>query len=137
MGLANKKVNVPASEAIYSDINMDIKMELRDTVQDMDSITQKILFVIGTRKGSRKWREKFGSLVYTDLFEPFDDETAGWIQSHISSALEEPENGLTNDITEIQVSVYRSVQQTYECSISWRVPLLETRDSTSFALRPL
>ena len=136
MGIIDKKVNVPAGQAVYSDISMDIKIELRDTVQDMDSITQKILFIIGTRKGSRKWRERFGSLVYSDLFEPFDDETAGWIQTHITSALEDPDNGLTNDVTEVNVTVYRSTQQTYECSVSWRVPLLETTKSTSLALRP-
>lgn len=136
MAITQKKVNIPNSQATYSDISMDIKMELRDTVQDMDSITQKILFVIGTRKGSRKWREKFGSLVYQDLFEPFDDETAGWIKTHIQTALEDPDNGLNNDITDITVTVYRSTQQTYECSIGWRVPLLETKESINFALRP-
>ncbi|AXG66505.1 putative baseplate protein [Dickeya phage vB_DsoM_JA33] len=137
MGIITKRVNVPANEAVYSDINMDIKMELRDTVQDMDSITQKVLFVVGTRKGSRKWREKFGSLVYKDLFEPFDDETAGWIQTHIRDALQDPDNGLTNDITNVYVRVFRSEQQTYECYIAWRVPALEDKDSVTFALRPL
>lgn len=137
MAIITKKVDVPANFAIYSDINMDIKLELRDTVQDMDSITQKILFVIGTRKGSRKYRERFGSLVMRDLFEPFDDNTAGWIQTHIRNAIEDPDNGLTDDVTEVRVNVFRSVNQTYECRVSWRVPLLETRDSISFAMRPL
>lgn len=137
MAIITKRVDVPASEAIYSDINMDIKIELRDTVQDMDSITQKILFVIGTRKGSRKYREKFGSDVYKDLFEPFDDDTAGWIQTHITNALEDVDNGLTNDVVDVNVVVYRSVNQTYECSVMWRVPKLQEKNSINFALRPL
>lgn len=137
MAIITKRVDVPANLAVYSDISMDIKIELRDTVQDIDAITQKILFVIGTRKGSRKWREKFGCLVYKDLFEPFDDNTAGWIQSHITDALEDFDNGLTNDVTDVAVVVYRSTNQTYECSVTWRVPRLEQRDSINFALRPL
>lgn len=137
MAITTKRVDVPANEAVYSDINMDIKIELRDTVQDMDAITQKILFVIGTRKGSRKYREKFGSDVYKDLFEPFDDDTAGWIETHITNALEDIDNGLTADVVDVKVSVYRSVNQTYECSVMWRVPKLEEKNSINFALRPL
>lgn len=137
MAITTKRVDVPANEAVYSDISMDIKMELRDTVQDMDAITQKILFIIGTRKGSRKYREKFGSDVYRDLFEPFDDSTAGWIETHITNALEDIDNGLTNDVTDVKVSVYRSVNQTYECSVMWKVPKLLEKNSVNFALRPL
>ena len=137
MAIIKKKVDVPANLAVYSDISMDIKIELRDTVQDMDSIMQKILFVVGTRKGSRKYRERFGSYVYQDLFEPFDDVTAGWIQTHIRNAIEDPDNGLTNDVTDVKVNVFRSTDQTYECFISWRVPALETTDSINFAMRPL
>jgi len=137
MAIISKRVDVPANEAVYSDISMDIKMELRDTVQDMDAITQKILFIIGTRKGSRKYREKFGSDVYRDLFEPFDDSTAGWIETHITNALEDVDNGLTADVTDVKVSVYRSVNQTYECSVMWKVPKLLEKNSVNFALRPL
>ncbi|AQT28588.1 hypothetical protein YOLOSWAG_106 [Erwinia phage vB_EamM_Yoloswag] len=114
-----------------------IKLENRDTVQDIDSIVQKILFIIGTRRKSRKWRENFGTDVYTMLFEPFDDTTAGWIQTYIRDALESPYNGLTNDVTGINVSVERAVDQTYLVSIAFRVPALEQTKTVQFSMRSM
>lgn len=136
MSIFTKRVNVPASLAVYSDISADVKMEVKDTVQDMDSITQKVLMIIGTRKGRRKWREKFGSNVYQRLFEPFDDNTAGWIKTDIETALTDYDNGLTNDVVDVAAYVVRSTAQTYDCKITWRVPALETTNSVSFAMRP-
>ncbi|WOL24683.1 baseplate wedge subunit [Yersinia phage fHe-Yen9-02] len=136
--LFKTRVNLPPDQRTYSDIHADIKIQLLDTVQDIDSITQKILFIIGTRKGSRKWREKFGSNVYSQLFEPFDQQTAGWIQTYIRTAIEDPDNGLTDDVTDVNCLVVAdSATMTFVCSVSWRCPKLEQSNSINFAMRSL
>lgn len=122
-------------DTIYSDMGRSIGVSLIDTVLDHDSLVQKILYVIGTRKGSRKWRPKFGSDVAKYLFEPFDETTAGWIQTYSRLALEDPANGLVNDITDIQVIVQMAQEQTYLCTIAYRAPKLEARQQIRFAVR--
>jgi len=135
--IVSNAVKLPPGMATYSDVNAWIKLENRDDVQDIDSITQKILFIIGTRKRSRKWRPNFGSDVYRQLFEPFDDTTAGWIQTYIKDALESPYNGLTADVTGINVEVVRKVDQTYGVRIAYRVPKLETKKTIAFSMRSM
>lgn len=137
MSIVTNAVRLPPGKATYSDVNAWIKLENRDDVQDMDSITQKILMIIGTRKRSRKWRPNFGSDVYRQLFEPFDDTTAGWIQTYIKDALESPYNGLTNDVTGINVEVVRKVDQTYGVRIAFNVPKLEDKKTVSFSMRSM
>lgn len=136
-GIAVRLIDVPVAERIYCDINSWIHLEPRDNVQNMDSIVQKILMVIGTRKGSRKWREGFGSDVYGYLFEPFDQRTADWIATYMRIALEDPVNGLTQDVTDIQCACTASIQydQTYTCLITWRCPKLEDTQKLTFAMR--
>lgn len=130
-------IDVPVSERVYCDINAWFRLEPRDNVQNMDSIVQKILMVVGTRKKSRKWRESFGSDVYQYLFEPFDQVTADWISTYMRIALEDPANGLTNDVTNVNcVCVTSAVyEQTYVCTITWRCPKLESNQSVTFAMR--
>ena len=130
-------IDVPISERIYCDINAWIQLEPRDNVQNMDSIVQKILMVVGTRKKSRKWRESFGADVYQYLFEPFDQTTADWIATYMRLALEDRANGLTNDVTNVQTACTLSDQyeQTYVCIITWRCPKLESKESVTFAMR--
>lgn len=130
-------IDVPISERIYCDINAWIQLEPRDNVQNMDSIVQKILMVVGTRKKSRKWRESFGADVYQYLFEPFDQTTADWIATYMRLALEDRANGLTNDVTNVQTACTMSDQyeQTYVCIITWRCPKLESKESVTFAMR--
>lgn len=137
MSIVSNAVKLPPGKATYSDVNAWIKLENRDDVQDMDSISQKILMIIGTRKRSRKWRPNFGSDVYRMLFEPFDDTTAGWIQTYIKDALESPYNGLTNDVTGINVEVVRKVDQTYGVRIAYHVPKLEDKKTISFSMRSM
>ena len=137
MSIVNRSVELPPDQATYTDVNAYIKLENRDDVQDIDSIVQKILFVIGTRKRSRKWRERFGTDVYRMLFEPFDDQTSGWIQTYIQEALESPYNGLTADVTNINVEVNRLVDQTYGVAIAFRVPKLEQTKVVKFSMRSL
>lgn len=137
--LFKKKVSLPKDQTVYSGINADWKLEPLDTVQDFDSIYQDILMVIGTRKGSRKWRERFGSFCYNHLMEPFDSTTAGWIKSSIIEALEDPYNGLTKDITNVQCTVQTDHRtQTYYVSIWWDMPKLEKQrqaQSGNFRMR--
>ena len=137
MSIVTNAVRLPPGKATYSDVNAWIKLENRDDVQDMDSITQKILMIVGTRKRSRKWRPNFGSDVYRQLFEPFDDTTAGWIQTYIKDALESPYNGLTDDVTGINVEVVRKVDQTYGVRIAFNVPKLEDKKTVSFSMRSM
>lgn len=137
MSIISRSVQLPPNEATYTDVNALIKLENRDDVQDIDSIVQKILFIIGTRKRSRKWRHNFGTDVYQMLFEPFDDQTAGWIQTYIKEALESSYNGLTQDVTGINVLVTRKVDQTYGVQIAFRVPKLEKTKTISFSMRSM
>ncbi|QZE57991.1 hypothetical protein MPK70_gp115 [Erwinia phage pEa_SNUABM_33] len=136
-GIGIRLIDVPISERIYCDINAWIQLEPRDNVQNMDSIVQKILMVIGTRKKSRKWRENFGADVYQYLFEPFDQTTADWIATYMRLALEDPYNGLTQDVTNVQTACTASDQfdQTYVCVVTWRCPKLEDKQSITFAMR--
>ena len=136
-GIGIRLIDVPVNERIYCDINVWLQLEPRDNVQNMDSIVQKILMVIGTRKRSRKWREDFGADVYQYLFEPFDQTTAEWIATYMRIALEDSANGLTQDVTEVQTACTASAQydQTYVCTITWRCPKLESDQKLSFAMR--
>ena len=126
---------LPVSERVYSDINMDWTLEVIDTVVNGDSLTQKVLFVLGTRLRSRKWRPLFGCKAISRLFEPFDEVTASWIKTDLVTALEDPNNDLTNDITDIQAVVQLGTKQTYICWVSWREPKLEKRNDVTFNLR--
>ncbi|ARW58754.1 baseplate protein [Erwinia phage vB_EamM_Y3] len=137
MGIYVKLINVPVSERIYCDLNAWIQLEPRDNVQNMDSIVQKILMIVGTRKKSRKWRESFGCDVYQYLFEPFDQTTADWIATYMRIALEDPANGITADVVDVKTACTASslYEQTYTCIISWRCPKLEATQSVTFAMR--
>ncbi|QYW03763.1 hypothetical protein pEaSNUABM45_00120 [Erwinia phage pEa_SNUABM_45] len=137
MAIAIRLIDVPVSERVYCDVNVWVHLEPRDNVQNMDSIVQKILMVVGTRKRSRKWREAFGADVYQYLFEPFDDKTAQWIATYMRIALEDPANGLTDDVTDVRTTCGMSAQydQTYVCTINWRCPKLENTQSVTFAMR--
>lgn len=136
-GIGIRLIDVPISERIYCDLNVWIQLEPRDNVQNMDSIVQKILMVIGTRKRSRKWREGFGADVYKYLFDPYDQTTADWIATYMKVALEDPVNGLTEDVTDIHTACAMSanLDQTYVCSITWRCPKLESVETVKFAMR--
>lgn len=136
-GIAVRLVDVPINERVYCDINVWLHLEPRDNVQNMDSIVQKILMVVGTRKRTRKWREDFGCDVYQYLFEPFDQTTADWIATYMRIALEDPANGLTNDVTDVRTTCAPSatLDQTYVCTITWRCPKLEANQSVTFAMR--
>lgn len=136
-GIAVRLIDVPLSERVYCDINVWLHLEPRDNVQNMDSIVQKILMVVGTRKRTRKWREAFGADVYQYLFDPFDQQTADWIATYMRVALEDPANGLTNDVTNVKTVCVASgnVEQTYVCTITWNCPKLEAQQSVTFAMR--
>lgn len=139
--LFKKKVSLPKDQAVYSGINADWKIEPSDTIQDYDSIFQDILMVLGTRKGSRKWRERFGSKCHSYLMEPFDSITADWIRSAIQEALEDPANGLHRDIVNIQCTVQPDDNtQTYFVTLWWNMPKLETQRQSqtgSFRMRKI
>lgn len=121
-------------DRIYSDINRDYMLEAISTVVDGDSLVQKVLIVLGTPYRSRKWRPLFGCKVKSRLFEPFDAITADWISSDLISALEDPNNGLTEDIQDIIVNVVPGADQSYHCSVSWYEPKLGRNNSTNFKL---
>ncbi len=124
------------ADVVYSDIFQWIVVENADTVQNYDALNQKIMHVIGTVKRSRKYRPNFGCDVAKYLFEPFDETTADWIKTYIRIALEDPANGLTNDITDIAVSVVMSTEQNYLCFVTYRAPRLEEIGEVKFALQP-
>jgi hypothetical protein len=130
-------VSLPVSDRVYSDINMDWTLEAIDTVVNGDSLTQKILFVLGTRLRSRKWRPLFGCNAPNRLFDPFDEVTASWIKTDLVNALENPNNDLVDDITDIRAVVQLGTKQTYICWVSWREPKLEKANEVKFNLRKL
>lgn len=122
-------------DRVYSDINRDYLLEPIDTVVDGDSLTQKILFVLGVPLGSRKWRPLFGCRAGTRLFEPFDSTTARWIRSDIVEALEDVNNDLTEDVTNVSCTVVLGENQTYIVTLGWTEPKLARSNKTSFYLR--
>lgn len=126
---------VPVNDLVYSDINRDYLLEPIDTVVNGDSLTQKILFVLGVPLFSRKWRPLFGCRAGLRLFEPFDTTTARWIRSDIVEALEDPNNGLIEDVTNISCTVQLGENQTYIVTLGWTEPKLARSNKTSFYLR--
>lgn len=126
---------VPVNDLVYSDINRDYLLEPIDTVVNGDSLTQKILFVLGVPLFSRKWRPLFGCRAGRRLFEPFDTTTARWIRSDIVEALEDPNNGLIEDVTNISCTVQLGENQTYIVTLGWTEPKLARSNKTSFYLR--
>jgi hypothetical protein len=128
-------VLVPVADRVYSDINRDYMLEPIDTVVDGDSLTQKILFVLGTPLGTRKWRPQFGCRAGMRLFDPFDKDTARWIKSDIIEALEDENNGLTDDVTNVKCVVEMGSNQTYIVTVGWTEPKLNKPNKTSFYLR--
>lgn len=128
---------------VYADINRNWKLQPEDTVTDLLSLRQKILFVIATYKGTRKYRERFGSHVQKYLFEPFDQRTAGWIQSSIFQAIEDPANDLLEDVQLINVVVTPDFRtSSYYVKLQWRAIKLDAAaskisDTFAFNLRSL
>lgn len=127
---------LPQKDVVYSDMSMYICMGKSDTVQNYTALDQKIMYVIGTPRGSRKYRPRFGSDVIKYLFEPFDVVTADWIKTYIRVALEDPANGLTEEITDVGVAVYMTAQETYLCVVQYRCPKLEEVREVKFSLQP-
>lgn len=122
-------------DVIYLDLSDKIGMSIVDTVIDEESIRQSVLYVLGTRKRSRKWRPEFGSTIAQYLFDPFDETTAGWISTYARIALEDPNNGLVGIISEIAVTVEMAQDQTYLCTVLYTIPELVKRDQIRFAMR--
>lgn len=137
MSLFIKNIRANGVNYYYKDINIDYGQEAATTVFDQDALTQKILIVLATKYGSRKWRPFFGSKVYQHLFEPFDLITAGWIGQSIKQSLESTYNGLTEDIRNIRVEVLPDPEtQTYYVKITWTAIKLQDRGQTEFNLDP-
>lgn len=127
-------ITIP-SDAIYLDMSVNIGVSIDDTVFDHASVRQMVMYVIGTRKGSRKWRPKFGSYVASYLFDPFDDTTANWISTYARLALEDPYNGLVDTITDVGVLTQMAEGQTYLCTIAYTIPAINRREEVRFAMR--
>lgn len=121
----------------YSDINIDYGSDPDTTVLDIDALTQKILLVLSTPIRSRKWRPNFGCRLYRRLHDPFDSVTAGWMGVDAKQALESIYNGLTQDVTNVKVTVVPdATTQTYWTSIQWTAPKLKTTGSVQFNIDP-
>lgn len=108
--------------AALSDVSLDYGQQAADTVTDVDSAVQKLIVVLSVPRGARKRYEDFGSTTYTQLFEPFDDITAGWIGVGIQEAIENPANEIRDLFTDLRISVTRG-PQTYFCALDFRVIL--------------
>lgn len=109
---------------LLSDVSIDYADGPSDTVVDENSVIQKVLVVFGTPIGSRKRYEDFGCSVVTQLFEPFDSVTAGWIGTSLREAIDNQANELSELITEFRVSVSTDkVTQTYFCQCTFRIKL--------------
>lgn len=122
-----------------SDVSLDYGQQAADTVTDVDSAVQKLIVVLSVPLGTRKRYEDFGCNTYTQLFEPFDDVTAGWIGVGIQEAIENPANEIRDLFTDVGVQVTRG-PQTYMCRIDFRVLLpsgaTSDRISYKFQLKP-
>ena len=132
-----KEVKFNGQSVVYSDINIDYGSEASTTVYDQDALTQKILVVVTVPIGSRKYRPTFGSTVYRQLHEPFDNLTAGWIGQAIKTALEARPNDLINDIKNVRVTVLADKEtQTYYTRIDWTATKLNIKNNITFSIDP-
>lgn len=123
-----------------SDVSLDYGRAQSDTVEDINSIIQKLEIVLGTMYNSAKWKPKFGCKLYSRLFDPFDNTTAGWIGVDIDDAVKNPANELIGLVSEFR-SVVVSGAQTYHCSIFFKAHLPDGSVSDTikynFELKPL
>lgn len=109
---------------LLSDVSIDYANGPSDTVTNDSSVLQKVLVVFGTPKGSRKRYEDFGCDAVTQLFEPFDSVTAGWIGASLREAIDNPANELQDLISEFRVVVTASKETgTYVCAATFRIKL--------------
>lgn len=132
-----KEVKFNGQSVVYSDINIDYGSESQTTVYDKDALVQKILVVVTVALGSRKWYPLFGSSVYRQLHDPFDNITAGWIGQSIKTALESSPNGLLGDIKNVKVNVIADKgTQTYYTSIDWTAIKLDSKNNLVFNIDP-
>lgn len=126
--------------AVLSDVNLDYGQSDTDTVEDINSIIQKLVVVLGTPYNSAKWKPGFGCKLYSRLFDPFDSTTAGWIGVDIDAAIKNPANELVGLLTEFR-SVVVAGSQTYTCSLFFKALLPDGTKTDSvkynFELKPL
>lgn len=108
--------------ASLSDVSLDYGQQAADTVTDVESAVQKLIVVLSVPLGARKRYEDFGCNTYAQLFEPFDDITAGWIGIGIQEAIENPANEIRELFTDLKIAVTRGAQ-TYQCAVDFRVIL--------------
>jgi len=135
--ILNRVLLVDPNPSVYSDVSVDYGDASWTTVYDQDALTQKILMIIATPIGTRKWRPKFGSRIRSMLFEPFNNITASWIGSEVKSALESVYNGLSEDITNIKVVCKPDpTTDTYWVKIDWTEVKLSNQNSYQFNLDP-
>ena len=122
-----------------SDVSLDYGQQAADTVTDVDSAVQKLIVVLSVPIGTRKRYEKFGCNTYSQLFDTFDDVTAGWIGVGIQEAIENPANEIRDLFSDVKVQVLRGAQ-VYNCRIDFRVILpsgaQSERISYKFQLQP-
>lgn len=125
---------------VLSDVNLDYGQSPSDTVEDINSIIQKLVVVLGTMYNSAKWKPGFGCRLCSRLFDPFDSTTAGWIGVDIDEAVKNPANELVGLVSEFR-SIVVAGAQTYECSIFFKAHLPDGTVSDSikynFEVKPL
>ena len=126
--------------SVLSDVNLDYGQSSSDTVEDINSVIQKLVVVLGTQYNSAKWKPKFGCKLYSRLFDPFDSTTAGWIGVDIDEAIQNPANELSDLLREFR-SVVVAGTQTYNCGLFFKAILPDgtVTDSVkyTFELKPL
>ncbi len=79
-----------ASNVVFSDVNLNVNSgSPQEKVFNLDSIQNSIVTILNTRKGSRVFNRRFGSLLEDILFEPMDQSTTNQIKSALLDAIRE------------------------------------------------
>jgi phage baseplate assembly protein W len=117
-----------ASSVIFSDVNLDVNTESNlELVYNEDAINKSIVNILGTRKGSRVFRRRFGSYVNDILFDPMDSISVSRLKREIIDAIGEWEPRIIMDSAEVLPDY---PNQQYFVELNYRIPSLGNKSVT-------
>lgn len=117
-----------ASSVIFSDVNLDVNTESSlELVYNEDAINKSIVNILGTRKGSRVFRRRFGSFVNDILFDPMDSTSVSRLKREIIDAIGEWEPRIIMNSAEVLPDY---PNQRYFVELNYRIPSLGNKAVT-------
>lgn len=117
-----------ASSVVFSDVNLDVNTESSlELVYNEDAINKSIVNILGTRKGSRVFRRRFGSFVNDILFDPMDAVSVSRLKREIIDAIGEWEPRIIMDTADVLPDY---PNQRYFVELKYRIPALGNKSVT-------